>query len=112
MFPVMLREVGKPNVISPLQLNRMVSPALSVFAWEMAASRLDASRQELTVMVDAAYVGRGELVPAIPSARSTTISIRVVYFILVSLSHSVPSGPHPARGSCAAPRVRWLPGWS
>ena len=76
MFPVMFRVVGIANVISPLQLNVMVSPALSVFAWAIAASRLDESTQELTVMVDAAYVGRGELIPAIPSARSTTISIQ------------------------------------
>ena len=63
-------------------------------------------------MVDAAYVGRGELVPAIPSARSTTISIRVVYFILVFLSYSVPIGPHPARRLMRPRGVRWLPGWS
>ena len=108
----MLRVVGKPNVISPLQLNVMVSPALSEFAWLIAAARLDASRQELTVMVDAAYVGRGELVPAIPSARSITSSIRVVYFILVFLSYSVPIGPHPARRLMRPRGVRWLPGWS
>ena len=53
----------------------------------IAASRLAASPQELTVMVDAAYVGRGEVIPAIPSARSTTISIRVVNFISVFLSY-------------------------